>query len=251
MEKLPCKSTFDMSVHIVITAIKERLAQGEINEEKLDQIEQSLTVDNESVDAFCHSVYERCVGKSKLDLMVPARTNSFGRVMVQPLEKLLDRGSRRFSEHQLANYFHMLSSTLGRETYERYHDEISALMRREIRDRGSCFTWDGFYLHPDVEKIRIKTLGVIAQTFEHFDVRINWLQKVMEASPTTPDTDHGTMQFTEKQAKAFLLALFDECINMNDNQRQKLDQYLTEDQIVSVAHLIGHAQTTVQVTGAG
>lgn len=113
MEKLPCKNTFDMTVHIVISAVKERLATGAITSDDLDEIEQALTVENSQVEAFCHSVHERCMSKSKLDLLVPPRTNAYGRIMVQPLESLFDKRHRRFSERQLANYFHMLSSIIG------------------------------------------------------------------------------------------------------------------------------------------
>ncbi|WP_417792784.1 hypothetical protein [Terasakiella pusilla] len=238
MEKLPCKSTFDMTVHIVAMAIKEKLAQGPITAQDVDEIEKALTVENNKVEAFCHSVHERCMSKSKLDLLVPPRTNAYGRIMVQPLERLFDKKHRRFSEKQLSNYFHMLSSVLGRETYERYHNIISEQMRAEIRDRGSNFTWEEFYKHSLVVKSRLETLGAVAQAFEHFEKRMNWFLNIMEGSQENPEDGSGTMAFTEHQAKDFLLEMFSECIEMNQQKINLLERILSERQRTAIAHLI-------------
>lgn len=237
-EKLPCKSTFDMTVHIVIMAVKEKLAKGELTQQDLDEIEKALTIENNKVEAFCHSVHERCMSKSKLDLLVPPRTNAYGRIMVQPLERLFDRKHRRFSEKQLSNYFHMLSSILGRNTFEEYHDQIAELMRSEIRDHGSNFTWDHFYDHPTVIKCRLETLGKVAQAFEHFDQRMNWFLNVMESSIRDPEDGAGTMQFTEHQAKDFLLAMFGEFINMSPEKSDQVEEVLPEKRRQNIAHLI-------------
>ncbi|GGF65643.1 hypothetical protein GCM10011332_19670 [Terasakiella brassicae] len=238
MEKLPCKNTFDMTVHIVVSAVKEKLATGEITPDDLDEIEQALTVENSQVEAFCHSVHERCMSKSKLDLLVPPRTNAYGRIMVQPLERLFDKRHRRFSERQLANYFHMLSSIIGREVYEKNHDQMSELMRSEIRDHGSNFSWDSFYNHPEVVRCRLETLGAIAQAFDHFDQRMNWFINVMEGSAHNPEDGAGTLQFTEQQAKAFLSALFTECMDMTEGERERLQQYVGERRRKNIAFLI-------------
>lgn len=240
MEKLPCKSTFDMTVHIVTTAIKEKLSHGPITAEDVDEIEKALTVENNKVEAFCHSVHERCMSKSKLDLLVPPRTNAYGRIMVQPLERLFDKKHRRFSEKQLSNYFHMLSSILGRETYEHYHEIIAEQMRSEIRDHGSNFTWEEFYNHPLVVKCRLETLGAVAQAFEHFEQRMNWFINVMEGSQQNPEDGSGTMPFTEHQAKDFLLAMFAECIDMSSKRKEHFDTILNERRRKNIAHLISH-----------
>jgi len=238
MEKVPCKNILDMMVHIVVAAVKEKMAQGELDPVDLDEIEKALTCNNKEVEAFCHSARERCMSKAKLDLLIPPRTNAYGRVMVQPLECLFDKKERRFSEKQLSNYFHMLSSIIGRERYENYHDALAELMRNQIRAYGSKFTWEGFYSHPDVVQVRLETLGAIAQSFEHFEQRMNWFLNVMEASPHDPGHRAGTLQFTERQAKAFLLALFAECRDMNDKARDFLEQTVSRRQRKDIAHLI-------------
>jgi len=238
MEKLPCKNTFDMTVTIVINAVRDLMHEDKLSEDNLLELEKALTIGNNKVEAFCHSIHERCMSKSKLDLMVPPRTNAYGRIMVQPLEKLLDRKYRHFSEKQLSNYFHMLSSILGRETYENYHDQLSELLRSEIRDIGSNFTWEDFFNHPVCILIRLETLGRIALAFEHFEQRINWFLNVMESSHENADDGAGTMQFTEHQAKLFLLALFDECINMSPAKKAKLKNVLDERELKAVGHLL-------------
>lgn len=242
MEKPPCKNTFDMAVGIVIHAIREKIEEGRLTPDMLTEIENALTTNNNKVEAFCHSVHERCMKKSKLDLLIPPRTNAYGRVMVQPLEMLLDKKHRRFSEKQLANYFHMLSTILGREIYEGYHNTLSSLITDEIRDKGSNFSWDLFYKHETVIDIRIKTLGAIAQAFESFEKRMNWFVNVMESSVEKPNDGDGTMQFTEHQAKDFLLALFGECINMSDTKKQQLEHILDKKRRKGIAALIIKAE---------
>jgi len=239
MEKPPCKNTFDMTVHIVISAVKEKLRHGDISPQELDEIEQALTVENQQVEAFCHSVHERCMAKSKLDLLIPPRTNAYGRIMVQPLETLFDEKNRRFSEKQLANYFHMISAIIGRETYERYHDDMADLMRDEIRVKGSDFTWEEFYDHPEVIKCRLQTLGAIAQAFDHFEQRLIWFINVMEGADPHVDEEVSTLQFTRQQARAFLLALFGECVETSSKQKERIEQVLGERQRHCIAHLIG------------
>lgn len=238
MEQLPCKNTFDMTIHIAITAVKEKLAKGSITAKDLDEIEAALTIENKKVDAFCHSIHERCMSKSKLDLTVPPRTNAYGRIMIQPLEKLMDRRHRRFSEKQIPNFFHVISSILGRENYEKWHDKMADLMRDEIRDHGSHFTWDKFYQHPGVVECRLKTLGAIAHAFQHFDQRMNWFLNIMESTPTSPEDGSGSMQFTEQQAKFFLLALFEECQGMNDQRKEFFENILPKSQRSDIVHLI-------------
>ena len=78
-----CKTVFDMSIHLAMTIVKEHIAAGDLTAEMVDEIENALTVNNQQSEAFCHSVHERCMRNERLDLMVPARTNAFGRIMVQ------------------------------------------------------------------------------------------------------------------------------------------------------------------------
>ena len=238
MEKLPCKNTFDMTVTIVINAVRDLMHEDKLSEDNLLELEKALTIGNNKVEAFCHSIHERCMSKSKLDLMVPPRTNAYGRIMVQPLEKLLDRKHRHFSEKQLSNYFYMISTILGRETYENYHDQLSELLRSEIRDLGSNFTWDDFFNHPICVCIRLETLGRIALAFDHFEQRMNWFLNVMEGSLNKSGDGAGTMQFTEHQAHVFLMALFDECINMKPSKQDEMKQILDEKEHKAIAHLI-------------
>jgi hypothetical protein len=238
MEKLPCKNTFDMTVHIAISAVRERLEEGPITPEILAEIEGALTQGNKQVDAFCHSVHERCMKKSKLDLITPPRTNAYGRVMVQPLERLVAGKQAGFSQKQLSNYFMVLASLLGRKVFEEKHDKIKALMEAEIRDNGSNFTWDKFYKHPLVIMHRHQTLGVIAQSFENFEKRLNWFLEMMEGTHGDPKKVSTTMPFTEHQAKAFLMALFDECRGMNEDQKELLKRHISERQVSDINKLI-------------
>lgn len=239
LDKLPCRNTFDMTVHIVIAAVKEHLAKGHLDEHMLDEIEAALTsVDNDQVEAFCHSVHERCMSTYQLDLAVPPRTNAFGRIMVQPLEKLLDRKHRRLSTKQLPNYFKMLSTILGRERYEHLHDHIAELMTNEIRDHGSHFMWGEFYHHHEVVKVRLETLYAIAHAFSHFDTRMEWFITTMEAMVTQDDGSQNTMPFTHTQARDFLLALFDEFIMKKTDENAYQKEILTDAQRQEIAHLI-------------
>ncbi len=238
MENSLCRNTFDKTVNIVIAAVKEKLACGELNIDDLDGIEKALTRENQKVDAFCHSVHEHCLHKTKLDFMVPPRTNAYGRIMVQPLERLFDKKHRRFSERQLSNYFHMLVIVLGRATYERYHEEVAHLMRVEIRDHGDNFSWDEFYDHDKVVYIRLQTLAAIAHAFKNFDRRLSWLMEVMEGFHHEGDNLSATMPFTLQQAKAFLLALFGECLNLSEIGKEKLQKKLSAENFQDIVHLI-------------
>lgn len=237
-EKLPCKNTFDMTVHIVIAAVKERLAQGALSADDLQEIEDALTVQNNKVEAFCHSVHERCMSKYQLDLAVPPRTNAFGRVMVQPLEGLLHRQQRKLSTKQIPNYFHALSVILGRERYEHLHDEVSALMTEMIRLQGSDFQWTDFYQNQTVIRIRLETLYAVAHAFTHFEKRLDWFVNVMEGKASDESGIKGAIQFTRTQAREFLLALFDEFIVNKTQEKDLQKELLTEPQRQEIAHLI-------------
>lgn len=237
-EKLPCKNTFDMTVHIVIAAVKERMAQGEITLADLQEIESALTVENHKVEAFCHSVHERCMSKYQLDLAVPPRTNAFGRVMVQPLEGLLHRQKRKLSTKQIPNYFHALSVILGRERYENLHDNVSGLMTEMIRVQGSDFQWTEFYQHDMIVKIRLETLYAIAHAFTHFEKRLDWFVNVMEGKASDESGIKGAIQFTRTQAHDFLLALFDEFIVTTSQDKKRQKDVLSEAQRQEIAHLI-------------
>lgn len=237
-QSAPCKNTFDMTVHIVVAAVRERMAHGGIDEAALQEIEEALTVENDQVEAFCHSAHERCMSKYQLDLAVPPRTNAFGRVMVQPFEKLLDRQHRKMSTKQLPNYFHVLSTILGRERYEHLHDHISQLMTQEIRDHGSKFSWATFYDHPEVVKIRLETLYALAHAFSHFDTRLEWFINVMEGANHGEGGSKGALQFTHVQARDCLLALFGEFITKRDEEHVYQIEVLSEPQRQEIAHLI-------------
>lgn len=243
MGNTPCKNTFDMTVRIVINAIREKMSHGTVTEDDLGEIEKALIVDNAHVEAFCHSVHERCMSSAKLDLLIPPRTNAYGRVMVQPLEQLIDKRKRRMSQKQLANYFHMLSSILGRETYEKNHDSLAELMRSEIRDHGSDFDWERFYNHPQVATMRLETLATIAKAFKSFEQRMIWFINIMESSFEHPENpSEGTLQFTEHQSKDFLLALFGEFINPSPEKKDFIDMALSKEQRSDVAHLVAKLQ---------
>ena len=241
MEQLPCKSTFDMTVHVVIEAVKERLKHGEISRHDLEEIENALTVGNRQVNAFCHSVYDKCMDKHKLDALAPPRTNAYGRIMVQPLESLFDTKQPRMSPAQLSHYFLVLEQILGRAVYETYHDEMATLMRAEMRDRGSYFTWDRFYSHPDVTYVRRHTLAIFAQTFEHFEKRLSWFLSVMEGRHTEGvQTYPSTMTFTHHQAKMFFMALFNEFIEMNPKEKDEMKKQLGERERRAINLFLSH-----------
>lgn len=237
-EKLPCKNTFDMTVRIVIAAVKERLEQGALSAIDLQEIEDALTVENNKVEAFCHSVHERCMSKYQLDLAVPPRTNAFGRVMVQPLEGLLHRQKRKLSTKQIPNYFHALSVILGRERYEHLHDEISGLMTEMIRMQGSEFQWADFYQNYTVVKIRLETLYAVAHAFTHFEKRLDWFVNVMEGKASDDSGIKGAIQFTRTQARDFLLALFDEFMVNKSQDKDLQKEILSEPQRQEIAHLV-------------
>ncbi|NVK19086.1 MAG: hypothetical protein HWE30_10350 [Methylocystaceae bacterium] len=237
-QNAPCKNTFDMTVRIVIEAVRERMVKGELDAMSLQEIESALTVENGTVEAFCHSVHERCMSKYQLDLAVPPRTNAFGRVMVQPFENLLDRRHCKMSTKQLPNYFNVLSTVLGRERYESLHDQVSQLMRQEIRDHGGGFSWGTFYQHPEVVKIRLETLYSIAHAFSHFDARLEWFINVMEGSGNGDTRSKGALQFTHTQARDCLLALFGEFIRHKSDEKSYQQAVLSEPQRKEIAHLI-------------
>ncbi|WP_135079982.1 hypothetical protein [Terasakiella sp. SH-1] len=244
MSGTPCKNTFDMTVNIVISAAKERAQDGKVTLDELEEIRQALTIGNIQVEAFCHSIHERCEHNIQLDLLVPPRTNAYGRVMVQPLEKLFDQKQRRISNKQLASYFHMLDQILGREQYEQYHDTANELMRHEIGKNGPDFHWDDFFALEAIRKIRIETLVRIAHAFHNFEPRLDWFITIFESSFKNGQIQHdeGTLQFTRRQARDFLLALFSEFVFPEHDKDLGPSIFLSVDEQREISKLIINLQ---------
>jgi hypothetical protein len=101
-----------------------------------------------------------------------AQEDAFGRIMVQPFAKMLDR---QFPRGRLRSYFEALRTVIGEDGVAEGEKRAAAVAARLQEARGRKFSWDDLYVDSEAVDILDGVRWRLAKVFSgNFDKRLEW-----------------------------------------------------------------------------
>lgn len=83
----------------------------------------------------------------------------------------------------IGNYFFFVRSLFGDEV-DVMADEAAAVADELRQDEGGNLDWAAFYADPRVKRLYFKVVAAVIRSFRTFEVRRDWVLKVMQHDPT-------------------------------------------------------------------
>lgn len=169
--------------------------------------------------AFRAAAEEACCEEAEESRFERMRTRPFDRLLVARFAFLFppregDEGSEdtaALSRRMIPGFAVAISTMIGAERYDRFQERC-----REIVDRyrgPGGIDWDEAYADPDGQRLVDDILIVIARYFEKFDLRQEWLTKIINenlgpVSRETPNQWERNWKLSERSFYKLINALF-------------------------------------------
>jgi hypothetical protein len=197
-----------------------------------------------NLDEFYRHAYLELTKAVDQDKLTQKRINAYGRLMIHPLNQLLQNGV--LDRALLPQIFSFLHMVLGDDS-EVYGETCKEIVTRMRAEMGDGFTWDAFYADPEAARIQWHTLTRIATLFKRWDLRKEWFLKLMQYTPATVSLGQSTFVlrsidhsdeprvFGNHEFCAFFQALFRPMTEMSPEDEIRFRQEFGTDP----HHLIG------------
>ncbi|MGQ3029506.1 MAG: hypothetical protein ACT60Q_14360 [Ferrovibrionaceae bacterium] len=219
-------ATLDMAAQVIDATIRERALRPGDGKRLIDALKQSPWFDGLASRALM--AVEAELPHAERD----GRKDLFQRVMVHPLESLLDSGA--IDRRYLSNYFAFFRHLLGDDRDE-LQIECEAVAD-VISPTAPEPDWKTFYQHPRIQGVYFKVLGRIARSFARFDLRRQWFIDLMSYDPATeavsahvyiPSREHEPLPpFDGQHFRLLFHALFAPARNPTPEQRAIIEERL-------------------------
>lgn len=219
-------ATLDMAAQVIDATIRERALRPGDGKRLIDALKQSPWFDGLASRALM--AIEAELPNAERD----RRKDLFQRMMVHPLESLLESGA--IDRRYLANYFAFYRHLLGDDRDE-MQVECEAVAD-EVLGQGPEPDWKAFYLDPRIQGVYFKVLARIAKSFARFDLRRQWFIDLMSYDPATeavsahvyiPAKEHEALPpFGGHQFRLLFQALFAPVRHLTPEQRRIVEERL-------------------------
>lgn len=179
-----CRNTAGIVVRAFAGLLEEQAVGGQVS---VDAIRRTCAVvggDGALLSDLYAGSERSCQDVFAMRQMDGQRTNYIGRIVTKTFAHLLDDRAAGLGRTHLGRFFTALRMILGEEV----HDDLQArcaAIAAEAAGAGGTIHWEEFYRHPEVLLIRERVLVSVARTFRRFEVRKDWLQIVMNSSPSS------------------------------------------------------------------
>lgn len=219
-------ATLDMAAQVIDATIRERALRPGDGKRLIDALKQSPWFDGLASRALM--AIEAELPNAERD----RRKDLFQRVMVRPLEPLLEAGTidRRYLPNYFAFYRHLLGD--DRDELQIECDNVAD----EILQHGVERDWTAFYQDPRIQGVYFKVLGRIAKSFARFDLRRQWFIDLMSYDPATeavsahvyiPSKEHEPLPpFSSQQFRLLFQALFAPVRHLTPEQQRIVEERL-------------------------
>ncbi len=219
-------ATLDMAAQVIDATIRERALRPGDGKRLIDALKQSPWFDGLASRALM--ALEAELPHTERD----RRKDLFQRVMVHPLEPLLESGA--IDRRYLSNYFAFYRHLLGDDRDELQIECDTAA--EEILVHGPDRDWKAFYQDPRIQGVYFKVLARIAKSFARFDLRRQWFIDLMSYDPATeavsahvyiPSKEHEALPpFSGQQFRLLFHALFAPARHPTADQRAIIEDRL-------------------------
>ncbi|HEX6960082.1 MAG TPA: hypothetical protein VF194_19030 [Ferrovibrio sp.] len=153
---------------------------GVVSQQTLRQLIEAMKT-SPDYDHYYRASYDGLIKVIEEDQRRGARVNAFGRLLVQPLDRLF--AQEKLDRRLIGNYFFFVRSLFGDEV-DVMADEAAALAE-ELRSQSSGkLDWNAYYADPRAKRIFFKVVARVIRAFRVFETRRDWLMKVMQHDPT-------------------------------------------------------------------
>lgn len=145
-----------------------------------------------------------------------ARGSAFHRLIVREFQHLLADGDAlredpdAVSRRMLPGFFLAVSMTVGSDSLIGFERRAEEIVDRLERQHGDAFTWDHAYADDEARDLVIDALVFMAQYFDRFDKRADWMLSVVNSHLTPVEAGHPAADWTltETGVRRVLKALF-------------------------------------------
>jgi len=182
----------NMVLDALLHALGESLASRPLNLADLQRIVEA-TKDSSDLDHFYRASYQQLERLQEEEKKRNIRTNAFGRLVVHPLSDLFEEG--RLDRRVIGNFFFFIRSLFGDQVSE--FAETCAQVAEELRAGDTQEGWDAFYADPRMKAIYYTVIARVVKAFRAFEVRRDWVLKIMQHDPTSVGL--ATNVFIEKE----------------------------------------------------
>jgi hypothetical protein len=219
-------ATLDMAAQVIDATIRERALRPGDGKRLIEALKQSPWFDGLASRTLM--AIEAELPNADRD----RRKDLFQRVMVHPLESLLESGA--IDRRYLSNYFAFFRHLLGddRDELQVECDAVAEDMLGGSPERE----WTAFYQDPRIQGVYFKVLGRIARSFARFDLRRQWFIDLMSYDPATeavsahvyiPSKEHEPLPpFSGQQFRLLFQALFAPVRHLTPDQRRIVEERL-------------------------